>query len=77
MATEVTLNNLHILSSTILELREIKKTTGGIQRFIPRREMKSSGLRIVGLACGYYYPYQSSLNLPDKHEELLFNIKPS
>ncbi|MFZ0263948.1 MAG: hypothetical protein WAL42_02595, partial [Nitrososphaeraceae archaeon] len=65
------LNNLHILSSTILGLREIKTTTGGIQRFIPRREMKSSGLRIVGLTCGYYYPYQSSLNLPDKHEELL------
>jgi hypothetical protein len=46
------MNNLHSLELAIIELRESKKATGRIQRFIPQREMKSSGLRIVGLTCG-------------------------
>jgi hypothetical protein len=46
------MNNLHSLKLAIIDLRESKKATGRIQRFIPQCEMKSSGLRIVGLTCG-------------------------
>jgi hypothetical protein len=49
---ELHMNNLHSLKLAIIDLREIKKATGRIQRFIPQCEMKSSGLRIVGLTCG-------------------------
>ncbi|HEX6029734.1 MAG TPA: hypothetical protein VFY64_11905 [Nitrososphaeraceae archaeon] len=46
-----------------------------IQRFIPCYEMKSSGLS-VGPTCGSNI-IQSSLNLPDKRDALIIDIKVS